>query len=429
MIAIGEILKGSHTGDVVSIRGWIHRTRSSGGLVFAVLRDSSGLVQVTVDKQSVSEKAFIDAGSALIESSVEVEGEVVEDERAPGGFEVRAKDFRVVGFAEKFPISKDKSEEFLLDIRHLWVRSQRMTNVLKIRSSLFGAIHEYFRGEGFFETQSPSFTPSACEGGSSQFEVDYFGRNVYLTQSWQLYAEATMYGLEKIYTVAPSFRAEKSRTARHLTEYWHAEAEMAWMDMNEAIEIGENLVSQVCRKIAEEVPDELRALGRDPNNLKAVAPPFTRLKYSDAIEMLREAGVDIEWGKDLRTIEERELMAFFDAPTVVTHYPMQVMAFYKKADGENPDLAMAFDFLAPEIGVELIGGSERENDIEKMKANLRREGEDPSLYEWYFDTRRFGAVPHSGFGMGIERMIQWICKLDHIRDTIPFPRTLTRASP
>jgi asparaginyl-tRNA synthetase len=429
MVAIREILRGNHTGGAVGIRGWIHRTRSSGGLVFAIIRDSSGVVQVTVDKQNVLDKGFSEAKLALVESSVEVEGEVVQDQRAPGGFEIRAKEFRVVGPAEKFPISKDKSEEFLLDVRHLWLRSRKMTNILKVRSTVFGATHDFFRRQGFFETQSPSLTPSACEGGSSQFEVDYFGRSVYLTQSWQLYAEATMFGLEKIYTVAPSFRAEKSRTTRHLTEYWHAEAEMAWMGMDEAIEIGENLISHICTRVVEEMPDELRALGRDPDDLAGIKPPFTRMTYSDALEKLHETGVEIEWGKDLRTIEERELMAFFDEPAVVTHYPRQAMAFYKKVDSENTDLALAFDFLAPEIGVELIGGSERENDIENMKANLEREGEDPSLYEWYFDTRRFGAIPHSGFGMGIERMVQWICKLVHIRDAIPFPRTLTRASP
>ncbi len=429
MVPIREILRGKHTGEAVGIRGWIHRTRSSGGLVFAVIRDSSGLVQVTVDKRNVPEKAFAGAKQALVESSVEVEGEVVEDERAPGGYEIRAKDFRVVSFSEKFPISKDKSEEFLLDVRHLWVRSQRMTNVLKVRSSVFGAIHDYLRSQGFHETQSPSFTPSACEGGSSQFQVDYFGRKVYLTQSWQLYAEATMFGLEKIYTVAPSFRAEKSRTTRHLTEYWHAEAEMAWMGMDEAIEIGENLISHICRTVVEEMPDELMALGRDPEELKKITTPFLKLKYSEALEKLQEAGVEVEWGKDLRTIEERELMAFFDKPAVVTHYPRQVMAFYKRVDPEDPEVTLAFDFLAPEIGDEIIGGSERENDIEKMRENLLQEGEDPSSYEWYFDTRRYGAVPHSGFGMGIDRIVQWICKLNHIRDAIPFPRTLTRTYP
>lgn len=429
MVTIREILQGKHTGEAVGIRGWIHRTRSSGGLVFAVVRDSSGLVQVTVDKGNVPDKGFSEAKLALVESSVEVEGEVVEDKRAPGGFEIRANDFHVVGFADKFPISKDKSEEFLLDVRHLWVRSQRMTNVLKVRSSVFGATHNYFRGEGFHETQSPSFTPSACEGGSSQFEVDYFGRNVYLTQSWQLYAEATMFGLEKIYTVAPSFRAEKSRTTRHLTEYWHAEAEMAWMGMDEAIEIGENLISHICMKVAEDTPDELTSLGRDPADLRKITPPFPRVKYSEAVEKLQEAGVDIEWGKDLRTIEERELMAFYDKPAVVTHYPREVMAFYKRADPENPDLALAFDFLATEIGDEIIGGSERENDIELMKENLIREGEAADTYDWYFDTRKYGAVPHSGFGMGIDRIVQWLCKLNHIRDAIPFPRTLTRTYP
>lgn len=429
MVAVREILQGKHDGKEVSIRGWLYRTRSSGALVFAVVRDSSGYVQVTVNKEDVSESVYSDAKKALIESSVKVKGDVVKDERAPGGYEIRAKDFQVVSFAEKFPISKDLSEEFLLDIRHLWVRSQKMVNVLKVRSAVFGAIHEYFRGEGFYETQSPSFTPSACEGGSSQFEVDYFGRKVYLTQSWQLYAEATMMGLEKIYTVAPSFRAEKSRTTRHLTEYWHAEAEMAWMDMSDAIEIGENLVSHICMRAAEETFDELTALGRDPVDLRKMTPPFPRVRYSEAVEKLQKAGLDIESGKDLRTIEERELMAFYDKPAVVTHYPRKVMAFYKRVDPENPDLALAFDFLAPEIGDEIIGGSERENDVELMKENLKREGEAVDSYEWYFDTRKFGAVPHSGFGMGIDRIVQWLCRLDHIRDAIPFPRTLTRAHP
>ncbi|MFQ5909393.1 MAG: asparagine--tRNA ligase [Thermoplasmata archaeon] len=429
MARIKEILQGKHSGRNVNVHGWIHRTRSSGGLVFIVIRDSSGLLQVTVNKEAVSERAFSDARSALVESSVEVSGEVVEDKRAPGGYEIRAKDFRVISFAEKFPISKDRSEEFLLDVRHLWVRSQKMTNVLKVRSSIFGAIHDYFRTEGFHETQSPSFTPSACEGGSSQFEVDYFGRKVYLTQSWQLYAEATMMGLEKIYTVAPSFRAEKSRTTRHLTEYWHAEAEMAWMGMDEAIEIGENLISHICQRAAEEMPDELKALGRDPEDMRRIRTPFPKMKYSDAVEKLREAGVEAEWGKDLRTIEERKLMAFFDKPAIVTHYPREVMAFYKRVDPENPELTLAFDFIAPEIGDEIIGGSERENDIGKMRENLIRDGENASSYEWYFDTRRYGAVPHSGFGMGIDRMVQWICKLKHIRDAIPFPRTLTRSYP
>lgn len=429
MVSIRDVLQGKHSGEDVTIRGWIHRIRSSGGLVFAVIRDSSGLLQVTVGKDDVSKKAFLDARKALIESSVEVSGEVIKDERAPGGYEIQAKDFHVVGGAEKFPISKDKSEEFLLDIRHLWVRSQKMTNILKIRSSVFGAIHDYFRSKGFYETQSPTFTPSACEGGSSQFEVDYFGRKVYLTQSWQLYAEATMMGLEKIYTVAPSYRAEKSRTTRHLTEYWHAEAEMAWMGMDEAIELGESLISHICGKVAEEMPSELGSLGRNPEYLLEIQVPFPKIRYSEAIEKLQEAGMDIEWGKDLRTIEERRLMAFFDRPAVVTHYPTEIMAFYKRIDPEDPKLTLSFDFIAPEIGDEIIGGSERENDIDKMKEALVRDGEDVSSYEWYFDTRKYGAVPHSGFGMGIDRVVQWICKLDHIRDAIPFPRTLTRAYP
>jgi asparaginyl-tRNA synthetase len=429
MDKIGEVLSEKNEGKEVEVRGWIYRTRSSGSLVFAVLRDSTGIVQVTVNKEDVPEKDFADAEKALIESSVIAKGTVVKDERAPGGFEIRATSFRVVGFAEKYPITKDQSDEFLLDKRHLWIRSQRMTSIMKIRSTVFGAIHDYFRTNGYYEVQAPILTPAMVEGGSTLFKVDYYGKEVFLTQSWQLYAEAVVMALEKIYCIAPTFRAEKFRTSRHLTEFWMAEMEIAWAGMDKCIEEGEKVISYICQQVVEKNKPELEILRRDPEYLKSQEPPFPRMKYDEAVKMLQRKGMDIEWGKDLRTLEERELMGDFDKPLVVTHYPKEIMAFYKPKDPTNPKVALCFDFIAPEIGDEIIGGSERDTSIDDITKALEREGEDTSTYDWYLDSRRFGSVQHSGFGIGVDRVVQWICKLKHIRDAIPFPRTVARYYP
>lgn len=429
MPKIAEILSDQYEGKDVEIAGWIYRTRSSGSLVFVVLRDSSGIVQVTVNREVVPEEDFLAAEKALVESSVVASGTVATDERAPGGFEIRAKSFRVVGFAEKYPITKDQSTEFLLDKRHLWIRSRKMTNVMKVRSTVFGAIHDFFRKNGYYEVQAPVLTPAMVEGGSTLFKVDYYEKELYLAQSWQLYAEAMVMALEKIYCIAPSFRAEKFRTTRHLTEYWHAEMEIAWAGMDECIEEGEKLISYICLQVSEKNKPELEALGRDPEYLETQVPPFPRMKYEKAVEMLQKKGMDIEWGKDLRTLEERKLMGEFDKPLIVTHYPKEIMAFYKPRDPEDPKVALCFDFLAPETGDEIIGGSERDADIEELKRSLEREGEDVSNYEWYLDTRRYGSVQHSGFGLGIERVVQWVCGLQHIRDAVPFPRTVARYYP
>lgn len=429
MDKIGEVLSEKNEGKEVEVRGWIYRTRSSGSLVFAVLRDSTGIVQVTVSKEDVPEKDFADAEKALIESSVIAKGTVVKDERAPGGFEIRATSFRVVGFAEKYPITKDQSDEFLLDKRHLWIRSQRMTSIMKIRSTVFGAIHDYFRANGYYEVQAPILTPAMVEGGSTLFKVDYYGKEVFLTQSWQLYAESVVMALEKIYCIAPTFRAEKFRTSRHLTEFWMAEMEIAWAGMDKCIEEGEKVISHICQQVVDKNKPELETLHRDPEYLKSQEPPFPRMKYDEAVKMLQRKGMDIEWGKDLRTLEERELMGDFDKPLIVTHYPKEIMAFYKPKDPTNPKVALCFDFIAPEIGDEIIGGSERDTSIEEIMRALEREGEDTSTYDWYLDSRRFGSVQHSGFGIGVDRVVQWICKLKHIRDAIPFPRTVARYYP
>ncbi len=429
MVQIADVLAGKLTGREVELKGWIYRTRTVGGKAFIVMRDATGILQVTITKGEVRPDAFEAADKALIESAVTAFGQVVQDKRAPGGYELRAMDFKVVSYAEKFPITEDQSEEFLLDVRHLWVRSQRMTQIFRVRHTVVGAVHEYFRGQGFWEIQPPMITPAGSEGGATLFEMDYFGRKAYLTQSWQLYAEALALAMEKVYYVGPSFRAEKSRTTRHLTEYWHAEMEQAWVGMDEVIKHAEGVISHACQRVAEERPDEVRALGRTPEFLKAVKPPFERVRYDDALKVLKSKGIEIEWGKDLRTFEERALTEGKTKPIVVTHYPKVSQAFYKRRDPQNPDYVLGFDVVAGDDVGEIVGGSERETDLEYLKQAIVEFGEDPKNYEWYLDTRRYGNVQHSGFGMGVERLIQWIGKIEHIRDAIPFPRTPARFAP
>ncbi|MFQ5986687.1 MAG: asparagine--tRNA ligase [Thermoplasmata archaeon] len=428
-VPIGDVLRGDRTGRPVKVRGWVYRTRSSGGIAFILLRDATGVVQSTFRREEVGDEFFASVEEAGREASVVVEGTVAEDKRAPGGFEIRGTAFRVVGPSPNFPIARDLSEEFLLDVRHLWIRSRRMTSIFKVRSTVFRAIHDYFREEGFYEVQPPMITAVGSEGGASLFSVRYFDRDLHLTQSWQLYAEALVMALERIYTVAPSFRAEKSRTPRHLTEFWHAEMEVAWEGMETALQHGEAVIARVAEEVVARNEAELAYLERDPEVLRSVKPPFPRITYDEALERLQAQGVEVEWGKDLRILEERALGEMFDLPVIVTRYPKETQAFYKRTDPEDPDLVLAFDFIAPGRGGELIGGSEREPDLETLKANLVRTGEDPKAYDWYLDTRRYGSVPHSGFGMGVDRLVQWVCDLEHIRDAIPFPRTPTRYSP
>src|SRR2546425_1870130 len=425
MVSIAEILKGSHTGKAVQLRGWIYRTRTVGGKAFVVVRAATGIVQVAISRDAVSAEAFAAAVKALIESAVIVRGKVFADKRAPGGFEIHADDFQVVHFAEKFPIQEDPSEEFLLDVRHLWVRSQRMTTIFRIRHTTFGAVHEYFRDHGFWEVSPPMITSAGSEGGATLFEMEYFGRKAHLTQSWQLYAEALVLAMEKIYYIGPSFRAEKSRTTRHLTEYWHAEMEEAWAGMDEVIKHAEGVISHACQRVAEERPEDVVAMGRTVEFLKAVKPPFERMTYDEALGVLKKKGMDLEWGKDLRTLEERALTEGKSKPIIVTHYPRITQAFYKARDPKHPDLVLAFDVIAGDGVGEVVGGSERETDLDRIQKALREQGEDPKAYDWYLDSRRFGSVQHAGFGMGMERLIQWICKLEHIRDAVPFPRTET----
>ncbi|MFC2174462.1 asparagine--tRNA ligase [archaeon] len=410
-----------YEGKKIALRGWIYRHRAGKSVVFIVLRDSTGTVQCTVKGEEYEK-----AEPLLIESAVEIEGTVKVDERAPGGYEVVVEKLTVVHAAERFPITKDQSKEFLRDVRHLWLRSQPMAATLKIRSTVFGAIDDFFRTRKYYEFQSPIFTKTAGEGGSTLFEVEYFGKKAFLAQTWQLYAEAAIFALEKIYTIAPSFRAEKSSTSRHLTEFWHAEMEVAWMGFDDLQAEAEALVSFIVERVLERHQAELKILGVDVAALEKVKPPFPRMTYKEALAKLKEAGMDVPYGKDLRTKEEKLLCEMYDKPVIVTHYPKEIKAFYMK---ESPgDTVLGMDMLVPHVG-EIIGGSERETKIEELEKRLAEEGETIEDYGFYMDTRKYGSVQHSGFGLGIDRVVQWICGLDSIHEAIGFPRTMDRISP
>ena len=417
-------------GGSVAVRGWVYRERGSNQFKFIVLRDSSNIIQCVLSKEKF-EKQWDEIDGVTIESSVEIEGKIKKEARAPTGYEIEVEKFELVSKAEPFPINKDINEELLLDRRHLWLRSRKMTAILKIRSTVFNAIHEYFRENDFYEYQSPIFQSVQAEGGSTLFEVKYFDKKTYLAQTWQLYAEPAIFALEKIYTIAPSFRAEKSKTSRHLTEYWHAEMEAAWANFDEIQDYGEGLLKHIVQKVLENNKPELEILGRDIKKLEpTIKKKFPRITYDEALKILKEkCKMSVPWGKDLRTNEEDALSKLHDTPVIVTNYPKEVKAFYMKETEGNSNVVNGCDFIAPEGYGEIIGGSERESDIEKIKKRLVEMGEKVENYSFYLDTRRYGSVPHGGFGMGVERVISWICGLENIKDAIPFPRTPGRFTP
>ncbi|MFH1785923.1 MAG: asparagine--tRNA ligase [Candidatus Micrarchaeota archaeon] len=420
-------------GSEITIRGWIYRHRigSAGNMVFAVLRDSSGVLQTTIKKDKVDENSWKDSNEAYIESSVIVSGIVKKDERAPGGYELDVKKFETVTRGEPFPIAKDLSDEFLLDVRHLWIRSQKLTKILQIRSTMILAIHEFFQKKGYTLFDPPILSPNACEGKMTLFEVQYFDEKMYLTQSWQLYAEAAIFSLGKIYDVAPTFRAEKSKTSRHLAEFWMAEMEAPWMELDEVVQVAKDEIKFLVEKVLEKHEKDLIFLGRDVAKLKtAISKPFPTITYTDVLKILKEKeGMEHPWGEDLRTIEEEKIMEHFGTPIVVTHYPADIMAFYKPRDKNDPKTALCFDMLAPEGYGEIVGGSQRSIDVEDMMKRIEKEDGDPKDYDWYFDLRKYGSVPHSGYGIGVERVLRWICGLDNIKDAIAFPRTMNRNKP
>ncbi|MGA1794194.1 MAG: asparagine--tRNA ligase, partial [Thermoplasmatota archaeon] len=407
--SIADVKLPENQGKEVSLRGWIYRTRGSNKMLFIVLRDATDIIQCVGSKEDLGEEAFQTAKALNIESSIIVTGRVNSDERAPGGYELHLTSIEPVSPADRFPITKDQSEEFLRDQRHLWIRSRRMNAILKVRSTVTGAIHEFFRERGYFEFTPPIFTPNAAEGGSTLFEVKYYDRKIYMTQTWQLYAEAAIFSLEKIYDVSPTFRAEKSKTSRHLSEFWMAEMEAAWMGYREVIEVAIDEIKFIVRSVLEKNRNELEILEADPSRLEMVLEKeWPVITYTEALEVLKQkSGMEVTWGKDLRTIEEESLMEHFDTPVTVIQYPKEAMAFYKPVD-EDADapgpVAKCFDMIAPEGYGEIIGGSERDTDIHSLSAALEKEGENVENYDWYLDLRRYGSVQHSGYGVGVERL-------------------------
>ena len=428
-IHIKEVLDGKHEGKQVHLRGWVHRIRKQKKMVFVLLRDTSGVVQTVIKKDVVSESEYADAQKMLIESLVTLTGTVQADSRAEGGYEVQVSELKVLHFAEEFPITENQSIEFLNDNRHLWLRSRRLTNVLKVRDEVFRSAREYLRNEGFYETTCPMFVSTMGEEGAELFEVEYFGRKVYLTQTSQMHLEPQLFALEKVFTLAPSFRAEKSRTRKHLTEFWQLEVEEAWCDHECNLKRQEGLITYMCHSVADSMQAELKELGVDSRRLYDVKAPFDRMTYDEAIEVCQKAGLDIEWGQDLRTEAEHILTDDRDKFLFVEYYPKEIKSFYMKHNEDDPRTYKNNDLLAPHGFGEMIGASERETDYQRIIDNLTRIGDDPEKYSWYLDIRKYGSVPHSGFGVGMDRLITWMLNLEHIRDCIPFPRTVSRVAP
>ena len=416
-------------GGPVHLRGWVLRSRSSGGILFVLLRDRSGTVQVTGRRDALGDEAFGSAEHVQVEGALEVEGTVAEDRRAPGGREVRARSIRVLHAGEPFPIFTDQTEEFRLDHRHLVVRSQEHVATFRVKAELLRALREFLDREEVLEMTPPILSGNAAEGGAEAFQIDYFGRPGYLSQTAQLYLEALLFPNERVYALTPSFRAEKSRTPRHLTEYLHLEVELAWCDLEQLLEFEERMVVAVAHALAERRPVELRSLGRPPEELAQLAGPFPRLTYAQAIDRLAAQGFPVRWGSDLGTAEERALTLTERAPLFVTHFPKELKAFYMLRSAGDARTVEAADLLAPEGYGEMVGGSCRETDLGRLTERLTETGASVAEYEWYLDLRRHGSVAHAGFGLGIERMLRWILRREHIRETTPFPRTPSRHTP
>jgi asparaginyl-tRNA synthetase len=420
-----------YAGQTVTIRGWLYGKRSSGKIRFLLIRDGTGIIQAVVVKDEVSSDTFAATDVLTPESSLVVTGAVHADRRARGGHELQVNDIRIVQVAEDYPITpKEHGPAFLLDHRHLWLRSSRQHAILRIRSHLIDAAQRYLNREGFVLFDAPILTPAACEGTSTLFETEHVsGDKAYLSQSGQLYAEAGAMAFGKVYTLGPTFRAERSKTRRHLNEFWMLEPELAYATLEDILSLAEQLVSHLVQSVLEHMGRELQTLERDLDRLRGIVPPFPRITYEGALKLLQRNGVSLEWGKDFGAPEETLLSQQFDRPIMVTHYPLETKAFYMKSDPDNPELALCADVLAPEGYGEIIGGSQREDDFQVLLARLAEHGLSREPFEWYLDLRRYGSVPHAGFGLGIERTVAWICGIKHLREAVPFPRTLQRMYP
>jgi asparaginyl-tRNA synthetase len=422
---------GRHEGEEVTIKGWLHNRRSSGKIHFLILRDGTGFIQAVVSKAAVGDDVFKLADHLSQETSVIVIGTARADKRAPTGFEIDVKGVQVVGESHDYPITpKEHGIDYLLDRRHLWIRTERQQAILRVRHEIINAVRDFFNLRGFILADTPIFTPAACEGTTTLFPAQYFEETTaYLTQSGQLYNEANAMALGRVYCFGPTFRAEKSKTRRHLTEFWMVEPEMAYADLNDVMELAEDLVVEIVARVLDRRRRELTVLERDVARLEAVKKPFPRLTYDEAVQLLRAKGLSIEWGGDFGGPDETTLSEQYDRPLMVHRYPAAVKAFYMKPDPERADVALGVDVLAPEGYGEIIGGGERLADLDLLLARINEQGLPQEAFEWYLDLRRYGTVPHGGFGMGIERVVAWICKLEHVRETIPYPRMLYRLYP
>ncbi len=420
-----------YAGEEVTLYGWVYNLRSSGKIKFLLLRDGTGIVQCVVMKNAVGEETYALFDQLTQESSVSVTGKVNKEDRAPGGYELFLSDIKPMQIAHEYPITpKEHGIEFLMDHRHLWLRSKKQYAILRIRHRIIKAIRDYFDGKGFTLLDAPIFTPNACEGTSTLFETPYFDLGkAYLSQSGQLYAEAGAMAFGKVYTFGPTFRAEKSKTRRHLTEFWMMEPEVAFNDLYDNMDLIEDFLEYVVQTVLTERAEELKVLERNLAFLEKVKKPLPRVHYDEAVEILRKKTPEFEWGNDFGGADETIISEAFDRPIMVHHYPAAIKAFYMKRDPENPKYAMAVDVLAPEGYGEIIGGSQREENLDLLLERLKEHNLPESAFSWYLDLRKYGSVPHSGFGLGIERTVSWLCGLDHIRETIPFPRTIYRLNP
>jgi asparaginyl-tRNA synthetase len=434
---IAEI--GSHEGQTVTIRGWLYNLRESGKLLFPIFRDGSGQIQGVVPKSAVPPEVFDAIRGLTQESSVIVEGKVRADKRAPGGYELDVANVQVlqrVSEDDPYPITpKEHGVDFLMEHRHLWVRSPRQASILRVRAEIIKAARDFFDERGFTLTDPPIITPAACEGTTTLFPVDYFDEQAYLTQSGQLYIEATAMALGKVYSFGPTFRAEKSKTRRHLTEFWMVEPEVAYATLDDLMDLAEGLISFLVKRCLERRRSDLQTIGRDVSRLEKIEPPFPRITYDEAVQKLQEAHANgkienrFEWGGDLGSPDETYLSSQYEKPLMIHRYPATVKAFYMEPDPQRPDLALCVDVLAPEGYGEIIGGSQRMASHELLLQRIKEHNLPESAFQWYLDLRKYGSVPHGGFGMGIERAVAWICGLEHVRETIPFPRMLYRLYP
>ena len=430
---------GQHDGQAVTIRGWVYNLRESGKLLFPIFRDGSGTIQGVVAKNAVPPEVFDAVKGLTQESSVIVEGKVRADKRAPGGYELDVSGIQVIQRVpenDPFPISlKEHGVDFLMEHRHLWVRTPRQAAILRVRAEIIKAVRNFFDDNGFTLTDPPILTPAACEGTTTLFPVDYFDEQAYLTQSGQLYIEATALALGKVYSFGPTFRAEKSKTRRHLTEFWMVEPELAYATLDDLMDLAEQLIGFVVQRCLEKRRADLQTIGRDVSKLEKVTPPFPRITYDEAVKMLQEAQAKgalenkFEWGGDLGSPDETYLSGQFEKPVMVHRYPAQVKAFYMEPDPQRPELALCVDVLASEGYGEIIGGSQRMASYDLLVQRIHEHGLPEEAFKWYLDLRKYGSVPHGGFGMGIERVVAWICGLEHVRETIPFARTLHRLYP